>query len=486
MDEPLSNLDAKLRVQMRAEIAALQKQMGTTTVYVTHDQVEAMTMGHRVAVLRLGELAAGGRPPGPLRQPGQRLRRGIHRHAADDPLPRRAHRRGRRRAPEGRSAGDLAAARGARPRPSPAGAQPARGHRRRPCRGHPLRSGARAWSALQASVVLAEALGSSVHVTFALEGTPVDEARLGSGLAKEAEEEVGPARSRSRHPGHGGLPAPPALHAPDDADHHPRRPGPDALLRPGLRACASVGRPSRRWRPPGSRSALPSGRPPPTSGFDALAAPSVRSAIASDTFYFVMTDRYRDGQPANNDGGRTGSVETTGFDPTSDAYYHGGDLAGLTGRCDPADPSDDGLARIKRLGFTAVWITPPFVQRTVQGSQRRVPRLLVPRHHPARPAPGHRGRVRVVHDVREEARPQGLPRRRRQPHRRRHHVPGGQRLRADRQGPVPHGGGAGVQPVVVHRRHGVPPTVGHAQLREDAHRPGAAPRGQGARRSSTR
>lgn len=104
------------------------------------------------------------------------------------------------------------------------------------------------------------------------------------------------------------------------------------------------------------------------SGFDSLAAPSVRSAIASDTFYFVMTDRYRDGQSANNDGGRTGSVETTGFDPTSDAYYHGGDLAGLTGRCDPADPSDDGLARIKRLGFTAVWITPPFVQRTVQGT----------------------------------------------------------------------------------------------------------------------
>ncbi len=56
MDEPLSNLDAKLRVQMRAEIASLQKELGTTTVYVTHDQVEAMTMGHRVAVLRLGEL----------------------------------------------------------------------------------------------------------------------------------------------------------------------------------------------------------------------------------------------------------------------------------------------------------------------------------------------------------------------------------------------------------------------------------------------
>jgi multiple sugar transport system ATP-binding protein len=56
MDEPLSNLDAKLRVQMRAEIAQLQRELKTTTLYVTHDQVEAMTMGDRVAVLRDGRL----------------------------------------------------------------------------------------------------------------------------------------------------------------------------------------------------------------------------------------------------------------------------------------------------------------------------------------------------------------------------------------------------------------------------------------------
>ena len=56
MDEPLSNLDAKLRVQMRADIAKLQRDLGTTTIYVTHDQVEAMTMGDRVAVMRKGEL----------------------------------------------------------------------------------------------------------------------------------------------------------------------------------------------------------------------------------------------------------------------------------------------------------------------------------------------------------------------------------------------------------------------------------------------
>jgi multiple sugar transport system ATP-binding protein len=56
MDEPLSNLDAKLRVQMRADIAKLQHDLGTTTIYVTHDQVEAMTMGDRVAVMRNGVL----------------------------------------------------------------------------------------------------------------------------------------------------------------------------------------------------------------------------------------------------------------------------------------------------------------------------------------------------------------------------------------------------------------------------------------------
>jgi multiple sugar transport system ATP-binding protein len=62
MDEPLSNLDAKLRVQMRGEVARLQSRLGTTTVYVTHDQTEAMTLGHRVAVMRAGVLQQVGAP----------------------------------------------------------------------------------------------------------------------------------------------------------------------------------------------------------------------------------------------------------------------------------------------------------------------------------------------------------------------------------------------------------------------------------------
>jgi multiple sugar transport system ATP-binding protein len=62
MDEPLSNLDAKLRVQMRTEVSRIQRRLGTTTVYVTHDQTEAMTLGDRVAVMRSGVLQQAGSP----------------------------------------------------------------------------------------------------------------------------------------------------------------------------------------------------------------------------------------------------------------------------------------------------------------------------------------------------------------------------------------------------------------------------------------
>ena len=62
MDEPLSNLDAKLRVQTRAEILKLQQELQTTTIYVTHDQVEAMTMGDKIAVMRSGVLQQVGTP----------------------------------------------------------------------------------------------------------------------------------------------------------------------------------------------------------------------------------------------------------------------------------------------------------------------------------------------------------------------------------------------------------------------------------------
>ena len=69
MDEPLSNLDAALRVQTRAEILKLQKRLGTTTIYVTHDQIEAMTMGDRIAVMRKGVLQQIGTPEELYEQP---------------------------------------------------------------------------------------------------------------------------------------------------------------------------------------------------------------------------------------------------------------------------------------------------------------------------------------------------------------------------------------------------------------------------------
>ena len=77
MDEPLSNLDAKLRLQMRAELKHLQRQLGTTTVYVTHDQAEAMTLGHRVAVMNQGRLQQFDTPLRIYNQPANRFVAGF-------------------------------------------------------------------------------------------------------------------------------------------------------------------------------------------------------------------------------------------------------------------------------------------------------------------------------------------------------------------------------------------------------------------------
>ena len=84
MDEPLSNLDAKLRVQMRTEVSRIQNRLETTTVYVTHDQTEAMTLGDRVAVMRKGVLQQVGTPAGALRPARQPVRRRLHRLAVDE------------------------------------------------------------------------------------------------------------------------------------------------------------------------------------------------------------------------------------------------------------------------------------------------------------------------------------------------------------------------------------------------------------------
>jgi glycosidase len=101
-----------------------------------------------------------------------------------------------------------------------------------------------------------------------------------------------------------------------------------------------------------------SSTPPPPSGpaLAALSAPPTQSSLASQRIYFVMPDRYADGDPANDTGGLSGTRNVTGFDPTDTGYYHGGDLRGLTAH----------LQGIKNLGFTAIWVTPVLRQDPVE------------------------------------------------------------------------------------------------------------------------
>ena len=97
-----------------------------------------------------------------------------------------------------------------------------------------------------------------------------------------------------------------------------------------------------------------------------LVGTTARSSLANDSIYFVMFDRYKNGDSTNDRGGLVGDVNQTGYLPTDIAYSHGGDLKGLADGCDKNDGSGDGIPRIKRMGFGAVWISPPFVQNFVQ------------------------------------------------------------------------------------------------------------------------
>ena len=84
MDEPLSNLDALLRLQMRTELKRLHRELKKTFVFVTHDQEEAMTLATRVAVLRDGKLVQFDKPKTDLSPPGEPLRRRVHRPPGDE------------------------------------------------------------------------------------------------------------------------------------------------------------------------------------------------------------------------------------------------------------------------------------------------------------------------------------------------------------------------------------------------------------------
>ncbi len=113
-----------------------------------------------------------------------------------------------------------------------------------------------------------------------------------------------------------------------------------------------------------SASGAGSAGPPSAAQVATLARPGAPSGLATDRIYFVMTDRYANGDPSNDTGGVSGGRDVTGYDPTSTAWFHGGDFKGLTGNC--TDPVH-GLARIEALGFNAIWVTPPVANQVSQG-----------------------------------------------------------------------------------------------------------------------
>ncbi len=99
-----------------------------------------------------------------------------------------------------------------------------------------------------------------------------------------------------------------------------------------------------------------------TAADRALASPSLRADLTRERFYFVMADRFANGNTANDEGGLTGDRLTTGYDPTDKGFYHGGDLAGIISKLD----------YVKSLGTTAIWLTPSFKNRPVQGTGANV------------------------------------------------------------------------------------------------------------------
>ena len=113
----------------------------------------------------------------------------------------------------------------------------------------------------------------------------------------------------------------------------------------------------------GSASQQATPKPPTGPALEALAQPPTYSAFASQRIYFVMPDRYANGDPSNDRGALTGPRSVTGYDPADTGWYHGGDLNGLTGTC---TDTRTGLARVQDLGFTAIWVTPVVAQQYVQ------------------------------------------------------------------------------------------------------------------------
>ena len=452
MDEPLSNLDAKLRVQMRGEIAKLQHDLGTTTIYVTHDQVEAMTMGHRVAVMHQGALqqidgpqrlydepanlfVAGfiGTPPMNIFAADLRVAEGrvtVSLDGQELPVPDRALERYRALASyNGRSV-----------------AMGIRSEDLHPADQRPE------LPRITARLELIEALGSETMAFFRIDARTIRSVAAATGDAVEevvGDEGIAAARpnlvaafpprvalaDRGRRRGGRGRRARPFLRR-GDRSSAPLSPA-TGLRRGGARSWALACVALVAAVAVGTAVGAPAPTPAPPSGAELarLSAPPTRGPLASQRIYFVMTDRYANGDPSNDRGGKTGARTVTGFDPADAGWFHGGDFAGLRGSCTGAA---DGLARIADLGFTAVWITPPFGQRTVQGDSAGyhgywITDFTAPDRHL-----GTEQEFGALVDLRPLARAEGDPRRRRQPHGRRRLAHRRQRrLHRARAGAVP-------------------------------------------------
>ena len=186
MDEPLSNLDAKLRVSMRAALNQLHERLGITTVYVTHDQVEAMTLGDRVCVMRDGRIQQVDTPAAAVRVAGQPVRGGLHR------LPRDELRAGLARPRRRRGDGQLrrlpaAGARRRCSRPSPAstgylGKQIILGVR--PSDFEDAAFGDASWARFPVTVGVTEELGTEIHAIFTIDAPPVEHASIASAVRR--------------------------------------------------------------------------------------------------------------------------------------------------------------------------------------------------------------------------------------------------------------------------------------------------------------